>query len=222
VQEQEQTKVGHSKSFADDNAGSGAAKLKYEYEGTFAVLPSSESPKKATMIGEEYEALLQSALEDQAQHYESEISRLRAALAADQINLTKLNPLEMQHIESLNSDIARLRTEVDHVGRQLLDAQAQEAGYKAASKRLLREQGVAKELLQRIQEESSKEYDAGKSQVEELKQQLADLTGNLRMIHQFSQNEELNNAQIFGTTSSEDRPNAAKKTGKKNRRSFRK
>jgi len=35
-------------------------------------------PKKATIIGEEYEVLLQSALEDQAQYYEGEITRLRA------------------------------------------------------------------------------------------------------------------------------------------------
>jgi hypothetical protein len=39
-------------------------------------MPNTEkTPEKATMIGEEYEALLQSALEDQAQHYEGEIMR---------------------------------------------------------------------------------------------------------------------------------------------------
>ena len=44
-------------------------------------------PKKANMIGEEYEALLQSALEDQAQHYEGEITRLRAELTAENVDL---------------------------------------------------------------------------------------------------------------------------------------
>jgi Zn-finger in ubiquitin-hydrolases and other protein len=39
-----------------------------------------KTPKKATMIGEEYEVLLQSALEEQAQFYEGEISWLRATL----------------------------------------------------------------------------------------------------------------------------------------------
>jgi Zn-finger in ubiquitin-hydrolases and other protein len=40
-----------------------------------------KTPKKATLIGEEYEVLLQSALEDQAQFYEGEITSLRATLA---------------------------------------------------------------------------------------------------------------------------------------------
>jgi BRCA1-associated protein len=40
-----------------------------------------KSPKKATMIGEEYEVLLQSALEEQAQYYEGEIAWLRATLS---------------------------------------------------------------------------------------------------------------------------------------------
>jgi Zn-finger in ubiquitin-hydrolases and other protein len=39
-----------------------------------------KTPKKATMIGEEYEVLLQSALEEQAQFYDGEISWLRASL----------------------------------------------------------------------------------------------------------------------------------------------
>jgi Zn-finger in ubiquitin-hydrolases and other protein len=41
---------------------------------------NEKTPKKATMIGEEYEVLLQSALEDQAQFYEGEITWLRATL----------------------------------------------------------------------------------------------------------------------------------------------
>ena len=40
-----------------------------------------KTPKKATMIGEEYEVLLQSALEEQAQYYEGEIAWLRATLS---------------------------------------------------------------------------------------------------------------------------------------------
>ena len=195
-------------------------KAKYEKEGTFAILPS-ESPKKAAMIGEEYEALLQSALEDQAQHYEGEISKLRAILTAEQIQGHKLSHDEMTHLELLNTDIARFRSNIDHVERRLLDAQAQEAGYRAASQRLLREQGVANEILRSIQEEILKEHEVGKLQVEELEQQVADLTGNLRMRRQISQNEELNNAQIFGTTSS-PKPDTVRRSSKKGRRSARK
>jgi BRCA1-associated protein len=182
-----------------------------------------KSPKKAIMIGEEYEALLQSALEDQAQHYQGEISRLRAALTAEQVDMDSLTKEEFEDIEALKSEINELRAELDIVGRDLLDAQAQEAGHRADSQRLLREQQVAHDLLRTIQEESNREQEQGKRQVEELDQQIVDLTANLRMRHQFSQDQELTNAQIFGTMSSPDppaRPSSSKKG--KLRRLFRK
>jgi BRCA1-associated protein len=186
------------------------------------VVPCSSeetSPKKANLIGEEYEALLQSALEDQAQHYEGEITRLRAELTAENVDAGAVTKDEMEIIDSLKADVARFRAEIDHVSRQLLDAQAQEAGYRADSQKLLREQSVAKDLLDKIQEEAARENMEGQMQMDELEQQVADLTANLRMRHQFSQDEELNNAQIFGTRSS----NAdSGKRGKKLRRLFRK
>jgi chromosome segregation ATPase len=177
------------------------------------------SPKKAFMIGEEYEALLQSALEEQALHYEGEITRLRAELTAENVDASAMTKEEMEIIDSLKADIARLRVEIDHVSRQLLDAQAQDAGYRAASQRLLREQSVAQGLLDKIQEEAARENIEGRTKMEELEQQVADLTANLRMRHQFSQDEELNNAQIFGTRSLS--VNSSKR-GKKLRRLFRK
>eukprot|EP00957_Ditylum_brightwellii_P147931 11264134-Ditylum_brightwellii.AAC.1 len=75
------------------------------------------------MIGEEYEALLQSALEDQAQHYEGEISRLRAELTAKRVDGEKLTERERMEVESLRSTISDLRRDADHLGRKLLDAQ---------------------------------------------------------------------------------------------------
>jgi hypothetical protein len=54
-------------------------------------------------------------------------------------------------------------------------------------------------------------------QVEELELQIADLTANFRMRDQFSGE---SNAQIYGTTGNEAKPN--KKGGKKSRRFFRK
>ena len=160
-----------------------------------------KSPKKAIMIGEEYEALLQSALEDQAQHYQGEISRLRAALTAEQVDMNSLTPEEVEVIETLKSEISALRTEADMVGRKLLDAQAQEAGHRADSQRLLREQQVAQDLLKTIQEQTKHEHEQGRRQIEELEQQIEDLTANLRMRQQFSLDQELSNAQIFGTLS---------------------
>lgn len=179
-----------------------------------------KSPKKATMIGEEYEALLQSALEDQAQHYEGEIMRLRAALTEEQVDAESMSRDELDQIERIKTEIQTLRSEIDGVGRQLLDSQAQEAGHRATSQRLLREQQVSQQVLKKIQQESAAEHEQGAMQVEEFELQIADLTANQQMRDQFSHSEELANAQIFGTTVAEE-PKTLKK-GKKLRRFFRK
>jgi hypothetical protein len=171
------------------------------------------------MIGEEYEALLQSALEDQAQHYEGEIMRLRADLTAEQVDAESMTKEELGLIESIKTEIAEFRAEIDRVSRELLDSQAQEAGNRATSQRLLREQQVSQALLKKICEDTNREHQQGNMQVEELEQQIADLTANQRMRDQFSHSDELQNAQIFGTTSAE--PKSSKK-GKKTRRFFRK
>ena len=60
--------------------------LPWESEKKPIETANDPSPKKSAMIGEEYEALLQSALEDQAQHYEGEMSRLHAQFTAEQID----------------------------------------------------------------------------------------------------------------------------------------
>jgi chromosome segregation ATPase len=188
-------------------------------ENPYPVSLDEPSPKKANMIGEEYEALLQSALEDQAQHYEGELTRLRAALTAESVDQNQMTKEESQEVDSLKADIARYRAEIGRLGRQLLDAQGQEAGYRASSQRLLREQSVATDLLDKIREEAARENEEGERQVAELEQQVEDLTANLRMRRQFSQDQELNNAQIFGTLGSAG--TKAGKKGRRNRRFFR-
>jgi len=177
-----------------------------------------KSPKKATMIGEEYEALLQSALEEQAQHYEGEITRLRAKLAAEQVDHASMTAAEAKEIENLKKAIDLLRENIDGAGRDLLGLQAQEAGHRATSQRLLREQRVTQDLLAKIREEASYEHEEGRMQIEELEQQIADLTANQKMMQQFSENEDLKNSQIFGA---EQSPNPKGKKGKKLRKFFR-
>jgi BRCA1-associated protein len=179
-----------------------------------------KTPKKATMIGEEYEALLQSALEEQAQHYEGEITWLRATLTAQQVDQESMTPDEAAEIDILKKQIAALRTDIDHAARELLDLQAQEAGHRATSQRLLREQRVTQDLLSKVREEAGSEHEEGRVQIEELELQIADLTANQRMMQQFSQNEDLKNSQIFGTEQS-PQPSKTKK-GKKLRKFFRK
>lgn len=184
----------------------------------------SKTPKKATMIGEEYEALLQSALEEQAQHYEGEITHLRARLTAENVDQSTVTADEGREIESLQTEIANLRSEIDRVSRELVDSQAQEAGHRATSQRLLREQQVVQEVLLKIRTETSTEHEEGKMQVEELEQQIADLAANQRMRDQFSQDEELQQAQIWGTANNNNSNNKSNKksNGKKTRRFFRK
>ena len=126
---------------------------------------------------------------------------------------------EAREVDILTGDVARFRGEIDRLSRQLLDAQAQEAGCRADSQRLLREQQVSKDLLDKIREETRRENMEGRMQVDDLEQQVADLAANLKMRRQFSQCNELSNAQIFGTTST---PNKSGKKGKKMRRMFRK
>jgi len=189
----------------------------------FASLNNSNNkpPKKTTMIGEEYEALIQSALEDQAHHYEGEISRLHAALTAERIDTNTMTTEETLEIEQLKNEIQELRDEGGAMGRSLLDMQAQEAGHRAASQRLLREQNIAKDLLDKIREEAEKEHEQGGIQLEELEHQVADLTANLRMRQQIAQDEELNNAQIYGTMTT-SKQSSSRRGNRKSRRNGRK
>ena len=178
------------------------------------------------MIGEEYEALLQSALEDQAQHYEGEITRLRAQLTALLVDHNALSPKEKAELEDLQTEIAKLRLEIDVASRDLVEAQAFEAGQRAISQRLLREQQEASTLIQTIEQQTREEAQQGQFQVDDFEQQIRDLTANLKMRQQFSQNEELNEAQIFGTnettTPGSNTTDSNKKRGKKKGRFFRK
>lgn len=192
-----------------------------EYERLAAFDFSStekKTPMKATMIGEEYEALLQSALEEQAQHYEGEITSLRAKLTALKIDQDSVTQSEALEIATIREQIAMLRTDIDREGRELLDSQAQEAGHRATSQRLLREQRVAQDLLTQIREDAATEHEQGRMQIEDLELQIDDLKANNRMMEQFLQNDDLKNSQIFGT---EHAQNPKQKKSKKVRNFFR-
>lgn len=167
------------------------------------------------MIGEEYEALIQSALEDQAQHYEVEISRLRAVLTESLMDHTTLSGSELSETEALKGEIANLHATITAATRELLNIQAQEASQRASCQRLLKEQEEAHALIKTLEQETSQEALRGRLQIEDLEQQVQDLTTNLRMRKQFSQSEELGEAQIFGTQDIHSRNSG--KRGKKGR-----
>ena len=184
----------------------------------FASALEDKTPKKAIMIGEEYEALLQSALEEQAQHYEGEITRLRASLTAEHVDKNAVTDNEAKSIETLRTTIARLRSEIEDTGRVLLDSQAREAEYRSSSQRLLREQQVAQGVLEKIRQDAAAEHESYQQQVEELEMQIADLTANQKMMQQFASSEDLKNSQIIAT---EQSPPPKARKGKKNRKLFR-
>lgn len=190
--------------------------------GSDAMITEKSSSKKAVMIGEEYEALLQSALEDQAQYYEGEITRLRGEYTNSLLDTDSMIPEEIREIETLKHDVSVTKEDIEKTTKELLEAQAKEAGLRAASQRLLSEQQESNELLKKIQEEHRKENEQGKIQIEDLEQQIADLSANLRMRQQFSQSNELSNAQIFGTASAPETKQSGGKRGKKKGRFFRK
>ena len=165
-----------------------------------------EAPvKKSIMITEEYEALLRSALEEQAQHYEGEITRRIAEISAEEVDDSRISEEEKFVIKSLHDDIESRRQQVEHLSTQLLDCQAQEAGYRAQNKVLLREANIAKACLEQIQNDAQHEQDEYRKQMEELEFQVLDLTNNIKMRRQIAQNygELLTNAQIFGTSGEE-------------------
>ncbi|KAL7535607.1 hypothetical protein ACHAXR_006605 [Thalassiosira sp. AJA248-18] len=176
----------------------------------------SAQPKKSIMISQEYEVLLQSALEDQSQHYEGEISHLRAELASSRMQDTPISDRESREIHALQNDSERLKQDVEQLSAALLEAQTKEAKHRSKSQRMLREQSISKELLEKIRKETLTEHESGKQRMEDLEMQISDLTANLRMMSQFAENEELSQAQIFGTIGGEEK--GKKQRGKKSRR----
>mmetsp|Transcript_5884 Transcript_5884/g.14734 ORF Transcript_5884/g.14734 Transcript_5884/m.14734 type:complete len:819 (+) Transcript_5884:185-2641(+) len=180
-----------------------------------AVSKLSSTPKKSIMISEEYEALLQSALEDQSQHYEGELSRLRAEMASAFMRDTQISDKESREIHALQKESERLKKNAERLSSALLEAQTQEAKHRSMSQRFLREQSIAKELLDKIRKETVAEHESGKQRMEDLEMQIEDLTVNLRLLSRFANDGELSQAQIFGTTGGEKN---GKQRGKKSRR----
>ena len=175
----------------------------------------SYPPKKSMMVSEEYEALLQSALEDQAAHFEGEISHLRAELVSGQANRSEcITDKEFQEINALRRDIKRLNCELENVSSALLKAHSDESKNRALSQKLLMEQSISKDLLDKLHRDTSSEHDSCRQRMDDMKLQIEDLTVNLRMRAQIVQSEELNQAQIFGTAGAKDGDNQKKK-GKK-------
>jgi len=177
-----------------------------------AGLEFGSKAKKAVMVGEQYEVLLQSALEDQAQHYEGEISHLEAQIAAEAVNIGQLSPSELKEVKGLEQAINETRMRVDYTSRHLVEAQAEEASHRAKANVLLKEQGVAKQLLDKLREDLGFQQKEGKQQIEELEQQASDVNANIRMREQITNDDNLREAQIFGTSGETPQPKGKRKS----------
>lgn len=180
-------------------------------------------PKKAIMIGKEYEALLQIALEEQAQHYEAQISCLLTELTEEDFGedieqWNEASEQEKMQIQSYRAQIEKLHLEIEKNTKECIKIQKEEAIHRSTGQKLLREQADTKDLLDKLTQEAKKEYQDGKTQVVNLEEQIEDLTANLKMMQRISKMQELDNAQIFGTTGVKP---IKKHRGKKGRRSRR-
>jgi len=182
---------------------------------TETIIPTKDEDSlflsKSQSIGEEYEVLLQSALEDQAQHYEDEISKLHILLASSNAHISSdpmeyLSSAERMEVLELKESITQLRQNIDMINQDLVEAQAKEAQYQAQSKVLLRQQELTQGILAQLQEQVRKEWHSAYAQIEDWEQQIQDLTNNIQMRQQILQHEELVQSQIVGctTTSQED------------------
>jgi hypothetical protein len=120
---------------------------------------------------------------------------------------------------------SQLRLDIERIGRDLIDVQALEAGYRATSQHLLHGQGIRQNLIKKVVEESTVDRQQSQSLINDLELQISDLKSNQRMMQQFSQNEGLKNSQILGTEpqllSLSTKPNRNQKS-KRNSRLFRK
>lgn len=186
-------------------------------ESDFSSPQIDKSTKKTTMVGEEYEALLQSALEDQEQHFEGEIARLQTLIAQDGVDMGSMSKDQQEEVSSLKEDLLKLQSEIQKMSRSLLKAQDEERKHRQNSQALLREQQASEELIQKVRNEIDEEQIKGRTEIDDLEQQIQDLTANQSLRQQFTDNEELANAQIYGTSGEESR-----KKGKKKRNFFRK
>lgn len=182
--------------------------------GNRSVDLNAMTAKKSRMVGAEYEVLLQSALEDQAQYFESEICHLESTLAAEFVREEELSEEERNQIETLRANIETLRLEVSGLGSNLVHLQAEEAGYRSRANSLLREQAASKTMLDQVRKEINDETNLHKAQIEELELQISDLEANLRMRLQIAQSQELSQAQIMGTSTS-DKKKASRKGSRK-------
>ena len=131
------------------------------------------SKKKTAFLGEEYEALLQSALEDQAQHFDLEIAHLQAQLASEAIDKSRITVEQMSEIEILEKGITKVRKEVDVLRKDYVKIQEEEASHRVKSNLLLREQGEKKAILDKLREEVTREHQEGKQVIEDLEQQVS-------------------------------------------------
>eukprot|EP00814_Leptocylindrus_danicus_P001739 CAMPEP_0116011964 /NCGR_PEP_ID=MMETSP0321-20121206/4859_1 /TAXON_ID=163516 /ORGANISM="Leptocylindrus danicus var. danicus, Strain B650" /LENGTH=299 /DNA_ID=CAMNT_0003481253 /DNA_START=501 /DNA_END=1400 /DNA_ORIENTATION=- len=180
-------------------------------------LDGPTSPKKASMISEEYEILLQSALEEQAMHFEAEISKLCAELAVKMLDEKTVTAKEAAEAETIQNTIAALRNEEESLSKKLLEVQAQNSTYLSSAQQLLREQSTLKDQLQKLTKEATQERLESEARAEELEQQISDLTTFLTMQQQISDDAELREAEIVSTKSTPQKKNKMRNGKKKHR-----
>ena len=176
------------------------------------------SHKKASMISAEYEVLLQSALEDQAMYFEALIAKMCSEFAADNLDRDKITDEEAAELYEIQNDIQSLQKKIDCMTTSLVRTQRQQASYQTRAKKLIKEQDEMKSRLINLKEEAIREQREGELKIEELEQQISDLTAFASMRQQITNDSELREAQIVSTVMSPTKQRQKLSSKRKGRR----
>ena len=157
------------------------------------------APKKAFLLSEEYECLLQSALAEQAMYYEDLIANLCSELAAEGLDRNKVSAEETAEVEAIQADIESLRIENKSLSLSIANAYEQQTSYQEKARKWMQEQNENKNKLDQLKNDTMQERDEGEAQVAELQQQISDLTAFISVQQQICDDDELCEAQILST-----------------------
>ena len=182
-------------------------------------IETEDSHKKTKVLSAEYEVLLQSAIEEQAMHYEALIAKMCSDLAAASLDTEKITDHEATEVNAIQSDIQLIRKKIEGMTGTLVSLRAQQTSYQGASKQLIRDQNAMKDKLLDLQKEATCEQKIGEAKSQELEQQISDLSAFVSMRQQISNDLELREAQIVSTVlSRSSKPKRKLSSKKKGRR----
>ena len=140
--------------------------------------------KKVTSVKITYEAMLHSALEEQANFYEKEIAAAESRIMSRVRDLEDRNDAtkeEGRAIDELRREIGQLEVAAAALGSRIVDVQKEEVELKEVRTKLEAEQTKAAESCRRIREDAAREKKQLDDEVLDLETQFSELTTFLQV-----------------------------------------